>query len=169
MRSLICVAANFQDEEVIYPFYRLQEFSEVTVASADGNIVSGKYGTPARVTERFDSINTKDYDILIIPGGFECPDRLRIDDECLRIVQEMMADNKIVGAICHGPWVLISAKCTKNRNMTAYKAVHVDLENSGAILDETSPVVVDDKLVTSPHYKYNPDFMLAIHKLATLP
>ena len=113
MKSLICVAANFQDEEVVYPYYRLQEFSEVTVASSDGNIVNGKYGVPARVSSSFNQIEPDDFDILVIPGGFECPDRLRIDNDCLTIVRTMMDMNKIVGAICHGPWVLISAEGQK--------------------------------------------------------
>ena len=167
MRSLICVASNFQDEEVIYPFYKLQEFSEVTIASCDGKIVYGKYGVPARASKSFSEIDTNEYDVLIIPGGFECPDRLRIDDECIRIVQEMIDKNKVVGAICHGPWVLISANRTKGRDMTGYKAVHIDLSNSGANVLDSSDVVVDGNLVTAPHYKNNPQFMLAVQSLAT--
>ena len=50
--------------------------------------------------------------------------------------------------------------------MTAYKAVHIDLKNSGAIVQYDANVVVDGKLVTSPHYKDNPAFMSAIAKLA---
>ena len=85
MKSLIVVAENFQDEEFVYPFYKLNEFSNVTVASSNGQDKFGKYGVPARVNSKFSKINGSDYDILVIPGGFECPDRLRIDDECLKI------------------------------------------------------------------------------------
>ena len=53
--------------------------------------------------------------MLLIPGGFECPDRLRIDQDCLNIVRKCVEKN-LVAAICHGPWVLISAGVTKGNN-----------------------------------------------------
>jgi len=166
MKALIVVAENFQDEEFVYPYYRLQEFSAVTVASSDGKDRFGKYGVPARVTTAFKDVTGSDFDIVIIPGGFECPDRLRIDEDCLRIISEAASAKKIIAAICHGPWVLISAHLTKGKRLTGYKAIHIDLQNSGAIVDSESSVVTDENFVTAPHYKNNPEFMAAVAKLA---
>ena len=162
MNSLIVVAENFQDEEFVYPYYKLNEFSKVTVASSNGQDKFGKYGVPARVNSKFSDINGADYNILVIPGGFECPDRLRIDDECLRVVKECDQAKACIGAICHGPWVLISAGLTKGKKMTSYKAVHVDLENSGATVLRDQDVVVDNNYITAQHYKNSPEFMLQI-------
>ena len=163
-KALIVVAQNFQDEEFIYPYYKLKEFAEVSVASSDGKDRFGKYGVPARVTHKFTDIKTDDLDVLVIPGGFECPDRLRIDQDCLRIVKECVDKNVLVAAICHGPWVLISAKVTNGIAMTGYLAIHTDLANSGATLDSKSDVVVEENFITAQHYKNNPEFMLAIQK-----
>ena len=164
LRSLIVVAQNFQDEEFIYPYYKLKEFSEVSVASSDGEDRLGKYGVPARVTHKFSDIKTDNLDVLLIPGGFECPDRLRIDKECIRIVKECAEKNILIAAICHGPWVLISAKVTNGIPMTGYLATHTDLENSGAIIDSKNDVVVAENFITAQHYKNNPEFMLAVQK-----
>ncbi len=162
MKSLIVVAQNFQDEEFVYPYYKLQEFSEVYVASSDGKDRFGKYGVPARVTHKFSEINTDELDVIVIPGGFECPDRLRIDADCLKIVRECVEKKVLVAAICHGPWVLISAEVTKGIPMTGYLAIHTDLANSGAELDSQSGLVVTDNFITAQHYKNNPEFMMAV-------
>lgn len=168
MRSLILVDHNFQDEEFVYPYYRLQEFSTVVVASADGKDRLGKYGVPARVNSSFQEIDPQTIDVLIIPGGFECPDRLRINNECLTLVSQIFHQQSVVGAICHGPWVLISARLTSGYRMTSYKAVHIDLENSGALVQHDKNVVVDRHLVTAQHYKDNPAFMKEVANLAFL-
>ena len=128
MKSLIVVAQNFQDEEFVYPYYKLQEFSEVYVASSDGKDRFGKYGVPARVTHKFSEINTDELDVIVIPGGFECPDRLRIDADCLKIVRECVEKKVLVAAICHGPQSLINAEVVEGRTMTSYPAIKKDLE-----------------------------------------
>ena len=166
-KALIVVAQNFQDEEFVYPYYKLKEFAEVYVASSDGEDRFGKYGVPARVTHKFSEINVNELDLLMIPGGFECPDRLRIDQDCLKIVRECAEKNILIAAICHGPWVLISAGVTKGIPMTGYLALHTDLANSGAKLDSTNGLVETDNFITAQHYKNNPEFMLAVQKKLT--
>ena len=167
LKALIVVAQNFQDEEFVYPYYKLKEFADVSVASSDGKDRFGKYGVPARVTHKFSDIKTDELDVLVIPGGFECPDRLRIDQDCLKIVRECVEKNILVAAICHGPWVLISAGVTKGIPMTGYLAIHTDLSNSGAELDSNNDLVVTENFITAQHYRNNPEFMLAIqNKLA---
>src|SRR3546814_176711 len=88
------------------------------------------------------------YDALFIPGGLYNPDALRTDRQVLDFVRHFFDSGKPVGAICHGPQVLISAGLTKGRTMTGWKAIQIDLTNAGAeVRDEA--VVVDGGLVTS--------------------
>lgn len=163
-KALIVVAQNFQDEEFVYPYYKLKEFADVYVASSDGKDRFGKYGVPARVTHKFSEININELDVLLIPGGFECPDRLRIDQDCLNIVRKCVEKKILVAAICHGPWVLISAGVTKGIPMTGYLAIHTDLANSGAELDSKNELVVSENFISAQHYRNNPEFMLAVQK-----
>ncbi len=163
-KGVIIAAQNFQDEEFTYPYYRLLEDGFfVDVATPDKTAVFGKYGVPARPTVDTSDLKAADYDLVILPGGFESPDRLRIRKEVLDFVKEMYDTNKLVAAICHGPWICISAGIMKGKKATGYISIADDIRNAGATyLDEK--VVVDGNLITAPHYKNNGDFMKAIIK-----
>jgi len=88
------------------------------------------------------------YDALILPGGVINPDKLRTDENAVAFVQAFFEDKKPVGAICHGPQLLITAEVVKGKTMTSYPSVKIDLINAGANwVDEE--VVVDNGLVTS--------------------
>ena len=163
IQSVIITAPGFQDEELIYPYYRLLEADyNVDIATKDGNVVYGKYGVPARATKATTELLADNYDIVLLPGGFEAPDRVRLLPEVLTFLQKMDEQKKLIAAICHGPWILISANITKGRKMTAYWSIEADIRNSGADYQHKVPVVIDNNLITSPHYNYNSDFMRAI-------
>lgn len=157
--ALILVASGFQDEEFIYPLYRLQEAGfETLVATPSGDDVFGKFGVPARATMSISESVQLNPDLLYLPGGFESPDRVRLLPESGEVVRQ--ADNRgiPIGAICHGPWILISAGIVAGRQMTGYLSILVDLQNAGAIVPD-SPVVRDGNLVTADHYRNNGEFM----------
>ena len=161
-RVVIIVAQNFQDEEFVYPYYRiLEEDLRLDVATPGGQNMIGKYGVPARATMSTDDLKASDFDCVILPGGFESPDRLRIRPEVLRFVREMNEAGKLVAAICHGPWILISAGVVKGRKVTGYMSIADDLKNAGARYLEQD-LVIDGNLISAPHYKNNGDFMKAV-------
>ncbi|HNS20128.1 MAG TPA: type 1 glutamine amidotransferase domain-containing protein [Sedimentisphaerales bacterium] len=161
-RVVIIVAQNFQDEEFVYPYYRVQEEGmHLEVATPGGQNMIGKYGVPARATMSTDNLKASDFDGVILPGGFESPDRLRVRPEVLRFVREMDEAGKLVAAICHGPWVLISAGVVKGRRVTGYMSIADDLKNAGAKYVQED-LVVDGNLISAPHYKNNGVFMKAV-------
>ncbi len=160
-KAVIITGPNFQDEEFIYPFYRLLEAGmHVDVAVKDRVVVKGKYGVPAKPTIDVADLRVAEYDLVVLPGGHEAPDRVRQIREVLDFVKEMNDQGKVISSICHGPWIMISAKIVKGRRITGYIAIRDDIENAGAEYVE-GPVVVDGNLVTSPHYRYNGDWMKA--------
>ena len=162
-RTVIITGPGFQDEEVVYPYYRLlEEGFKVDIASKDGEIVYGKYGVPARTTMATIDLKVDNFDCVILPGGFEAPDRVRLLPEVLEFVRGMNEQNKLVAAICHGPWVMISAEVCKGRKMTAFWSIEADIKNSGAEYQHKVPVVIDNNFITSPHYNNNGDFMKAV-------
>ncbi|MGE0918218.1 type 1 glutamine amidotransferase domain-containing protein [Trichlorobacter lovleyi] len=161
-RVVIITATNFQDEEFVYPYYRLlEEGYTVAVATPGKENCTGKYGVPSRPTMDTADLRVDDFDAVILPGGFEAPDRLRIRKEVLEFVRGMSDQGKLVAAICHGPWICISAQIVRGRKMTGYIAVSDDLRNAGAEYIEAD-VVVDGNLITAPHYRNNGDFMKAV-------
>ena len=163
IRAVIITGPGFQDEEVIYPFYRLKEEGYlVELATKDGLVVHGKYGVPARATMKTLDLDSDKFDLVVLPGGFEAPDRVRLLPEVLEFVRQMDKKRKLIAAICHGPWIMISAGVTKGRKMTAFWSIEADIRNSGADYQHKVPVVIDGNVITSPHYDNNGDFMKAV-------
>ena len=75
---------------------------------------------------------------MVIPGGTVNADQLRIDENAKQIIQYFTDHAKPIAAICHAPWVLINAERIKDKNLTSYKSIRLDLENAGANwVDET--------------------------------
>ncbi len=93
-------------------------------------------------------VDASDYDGLVIPGGVANPDQLRADEDAVRFVRAFFEQDKPVGIICHGPWVLVEADVARGRTVTSWPSLQTDLRNAGATwVDEE--VVVDNGLVTS--------------------
>jgi protease I len=161
-RAVIITAPGFQDEEFVYPYYRLLEAGfRVDVATKDKATVHGKYGVPAVATVNATDLREPDYDLVVLPGGHEAPDRVRQIKEVLSFVRAMDESGKVVAALCHGPWIAISAGIVKGRRATCYQGMADDLRNAGAIYVDAA-VVEDGNLITAPHYRNNGDFMKAV-------
>lgn len=110
---------------------------------------------------RIDEVDADNYDGVIIPGGTKNPDYLRRNKQVLDFVHRINEMNKLVGAICHAGWVLISSKVIKNRRATSYFAIKDDMVNAGTIFED-SPVVIDGNLITSRKPDDLPYFMEAV-------
>jgi len=158
-RAIIITGPGFEDAEFIYPYYRLIEASfSVEVATSNDKTVVGKHGIATTPTINLATLDAQKFDLLVIPGGHEAPDRMRQVPEILSFTKEMYNLQKSISSICHGPWVLVSAGIIKGKKATCYKGCKDDLINAGAVyLDE--PVVVDGKLVTAQHFRDNPAWM----------
>jgi len=154
-KAIIVVGPAVEDTEFAYPFYRLQEdgFSVDTASNGAIDIVA-KHGLPIKVNADIKKLNAINYDLLIVPGGLESPDRLRQIPEMLQFIRDMHDAGKVISSVCHGPWVLISAGIVKEKKMTCYVGCKDDLINAGAEYKNES-VVSDGNLVTAPHFRDN--------------
>jgi protease I len=148
-RVLILAADLFEDMELLYPLFRLREEQvRVTVAGLDGHAVTGKKGYgPLDVDTTVDQVGERDFDALVIPGGF-APDKLRRSEVVLDLVRAFDAAGKPIAFICHAGWVPISAQVVKGRRATSVGAIRDDMVNAGVEwLDEA--VVVDGTLISA--------------------
>jgi protease I len=162
-RAVIITSTGFRDEEFTYPYYRLLEGDfTVDIATKSGETVYGKFGQPAKANKSVTEIKSTDYDLCLLPGGLEAPDHVRAWPEALKFIQEIDREGKVLAAICHAPWILISAGVVKGRKITAYWSMEADVRNSGAEYLHKAPVVIDGNIITSPHYDNNPQFMKAV-------
>ena len=164
MKILIMSADNFEDTELLVPYYRLQEEGiQVDIASLQKGTIKGKHGYTVMVDKTLGEINPKEYDFLILPGG-KAPGVLRKDIQALEIARHFFQEDKPVSAICHGPQILISAGLLKGRRSTSYKSVAQELKDAGAVYEDKE-VVVDRNLITSRQPSDIPAFLREIMKM----
>lgn len=154
-KAVIFVGPAVEDTEFAYPYYRLQEDDfTVDVASNGGGDVVAKHGLPIKVNADVKKVKAEDYDLLVVPGGLESPDRLRQIPEVLQFIRDMDAAGKVIASVCHGPWVLLSAGIVKGKKMTCYVGCKDDLINAGADYRNVN-VISDGNIVTAPHFRDN--------------
>jgi len=158
----VLVEFNYEDLELWYPLLRLREagFETFTVGPEEGKVYNSKHGYPCKADRSIDHVTSDSLDGLVIPGGW-CPDYLRRDKRFVDLVRNMVEANKPVATICHGAWMLCSAKCIKGRRLTSFIAIKDDVENAGGTYED-APVVVDGNLVTSRVPTDLPQFCAAL-------
>ncbi len=161
-KAAILVEALFNDYELWYPYYRLKEAgAEVHLVGPEAEkSYAGKDGTRATSDRAAEGLSSGGYDILVIPGGY-APDHMRRHNAMVSLVREMFGAGKVVAAICHAGWMLVSAGVLKGRTVTSFFAIKDDVTNAGATwVDEE--VVQDGNLITSRKPDDLPAFMRTI-------
>ena len=169
-RIVILVDNLYQEMELWYPYFRFQEAeAEVVLAGSEaGATYTSKLGYPAKSDVSYDQLVTKNFDGVIVPGGY-APDRIRRYAKANQFVRDMDAEGKLVAAICHGPWVLCSANVLRGREATSFFAIKDDVVNAGAHWKDAA-AVTDGNLVTSRTPEDLPAFCRAcIQVLAVIP
>jgi protease I len=92
--------------------------------------------------------DASDYDGLVVPGGVANPDFLRADEDAVAFVRAFVEAGKPVGAICHGPWMLVEADVVRGLEVTSFPSIKTDLRNAGGNWVDRE-VVVDKGVTTS--------------------
>jgi protease I len=160
-RVLMLVGPEYEDLEVWYPKLRLEEAGyEVLLAGLGERRYTGKWGYPCPTDGHVVDYPSDTLAGVIAPGGW-APDKLRRDPDVLRVVRELHEAGRLVGTICHGPWVLISAGIVRGRRLTSTVGIRDDVVNAGAEWID-APVVVDGHLVSSRVPKDLPAFGRAL-------
>ena len=164
-RIAVLLDTLYQEMEVWYPYFRLQEagVDVVFVAAEAGNVYGSKLGYPAKSDLSYDDASADEFDGVIVPGGY-APDHIRRYTNANDFVRDMDAQGKLVAAICHGPWVLCSANVLRGRKATSFFAIKDDVVNAGAEWEDAE-VVVDNNLVTSRKPEDLPAFCRAALKV----
>ena len=148
-KVLILIENNYQELEFWVPYYRLkEEGAEVTVVgSGSSRTYTSKYGYPVEVEKEAKDIDVSKYDGVVIPGGY-APDLMRRYPDMVRIVREAHQKGKVISAICHAGWMLVSAGILKGKKATGFFSIKDDLVNAGANYVDAE-VVRDGNLITS--------------------
>lgn len=152
-RVLIVATDGFEEWELFGPRQLLQEKgADVVLASLKLDPIQATIhddpGKTIRPDMTIDDANADDFDALILPGGVRNPDQLRTHGNVIALIKAFDRQKKPIGAICHGPWLLVEADLLGGRTATSWPSIRTDLRNAGAtIVDE--PAVTDGNIVTS--------------------
>jgi protease I len=149
----ILATDGFEQSELTEPKRALEE------AGATAHVISPKsgrirgwdhtdWGQEVSVDLTLEQARSDNYHKLVLPGGQINPDKLRLEPKAVEFVRAFFQAGKPVGAICHGPWMLVEADVVRGRTVTSWPSIRTDLKNAGAEWVDRE-VVVDQGLVTS--------------------
>ncbi|MFP3883589.1 MAG: type 1 glutamine amidotransferase domain-containing protein [Actinomycetota bacterium] len=155
----VLTADTFEDVELWYPYYRLQEAGhQVDLVGCEAETThEGKRGTVATTTVAAADLDASSLDAVVIPGGFS-PDYMRRCPDLVDLVREVGRDGKPTAAICHGPWMLASAGLLEAKDATSFHSIKDDIVNAGARWHDRE-VVRDGNIITSRSPDDLPAFM----------
>lgn len=161
-RVAVLVEKLYEDLELWYPVLRLREAgcAVKVVGPKAGESYASKHGYPAVADTSISQVGADDFDALIVPGGY-APDHMRRHRAMIDLVAAVARDGKPVAAICHGGWMLCSARCLEGRKITGFHSIRDDVENAGGVWQDAE-VVRDGNLITSRSPNDLPAFMAAI-------
>ncbi|MDF3152685.1 type 1 glutamine amidotransferase [Mesorhizobium sp. XAP10] len=152
-RVAILATNGFEQSELEVPLKKLREAgAEVDVVSLASGKIKGwdlkDWGREIPVDKTLDEARSDDYDAIVLPGGVINPDLLRVERKALDFIESFWSAKKVVGAICHAPWLLAKTGIVRGRRVTSYKSIKTDVINAGGLWEDTE-VVTDQGLVSS--------------------
>ena len=156
-RVLIVATDGFEEWELFGPREILQKRgAEVVLASPERSPIQATVhddpGKTIRPDLTLEQADAGDFDALILPGGVRNPDTLRLNHKAIALIRAFADLGKPIGAICHGPWLLVEADLIRGKKVTGWPSIWTDLKNAGGnVVDEAA--VTDGNIVTSR----NPD------------
>jgi protease I len=153
----VLVAEGVEDLEYWVTVMRLlEEGASVVSIGGDTDEHRGKNGLRVRADTTADQVSADELDALVVPGGW-APDKLRRDPAVVGLTRAVHDQGKVLGIICHGGLVAISAGIVAGRRATGSLGIKDDLVNAGATwVDE--PAFRDDTLVWGRVVADIPDF-----------
>ena len=138
----------YQELELWYPVLRMREAgARVNIVGTRKAVFHSKNGYAAEADMAVEDARPADFDAVIVPGGY-APDIMRRNAKLTAFVRDMHQQGKVVAAVCHAGWVLVSAGILKGKQATSVPAIKDDVINAGATWVDKE-VVVDGKLITS--------------------
>lgn len=148
MKALILSADDFEDTELLVPYYRLKEEDvEVDIVAPSRGIIRGKHGYEVEATHAPAEVAPDEYELLIIPGGLAA-EALSDNRAAVRIAEWFLEERKPIAAIYHGPLVLVATGLLEERHATCHASVAFALRAARVHYIDRE-VVVDDGRVTS--------------------
>lgn len=153
LRVAILATDGVEQAELVEPRKALKDAGANTtlISRKLGKIQGMKHDEKAdsfEVDQTLDKADPKNFDAVLLPGGVLNADAIRVEPAAQQFVRAIDQAGKPIAVICHGPWLLVSAKIIKGRKLTSYHTIQDDIRNAGADWADEE-VVRDGKWVSS--------------------
>lgn len=139
---------------------------DVVTAGLDDQLVRASHGVRIMPDTNLDEALTRDYDMVVLPGGLPGADNLNEDPRVKELLKKMANSERFTAAICAAPKVLANAGLLRGKKATAYPG-SLDSVNHQAQLVSGDAVVRDGKVITSRGPGTAMDFALALIEALT--
>lgn len=156
----VCVVLTdgFEEAEAIGTFAMMRRAGlMVDIFSLTEGNAMGRFGLTCTGLKPFSKLIGAEYDALVLPGG---PQYAALEKHAgvQALIQEFIAGEKVVAAICASPTILGRAGYLKGKNYTCFTAMNEDFGGhfTGGY------VAVDGNLITGQSAAASIDFGLAI-------
>lgn len=164
MRIAILVTDGFEQIELTSPKAALEKEGATTIIASDkkGQVQGFHHDKKADhflVDQVFDDIDPNDFDALLLPGGVQNSDAIRLNEPAQKFAQAMQKQGKPIAVICHGAWLLVSAGLVKGRTITSWPSLQDDIRNAGGTWVDQE-VTIHDNWISSR----KPDDLPAFNK-----
>jgi len=110
-----------------------------------GTLVTGANGITVQADMSIKNIISNDFDMMVLPGGWDGTYALAENKRVIELVQEFK-DKKIIGAMCAAPFVLKKAGVLGN-DYTCYPGAKDEIDHPG--YRDDLKVVIDGNVMTS--------------------
>ncbi len=120
--------------------------NDVTCAGLGGTSIEGAHGIKIQADQRLKNVNSRVFDGIVLPGGMPGTENLQRNSTLIQLVREFDATERLVGAICAAPLVLLDADILEGRSFTSYPSF---AERFTGLDYREQRVVRDENLITS--------------------
>lgn len=143
---LVLMAPGFEEIELTAPVDILRRLGiEVVTAGTESRNVAGAHGITLQADMLMVDVEAARFGGIVLPGG-PASWTLRDTPRVKKLVQEFMAAEKLVAAICAAPIALEAAGVLQGRRVTCYPDVKGDLVSAAEVTD--APAETDGNIVT---------------------
>lgn len=147
IKVLIPLAKGFEEIEAVSIIDVLRRADiEVIIAGVGRETVCGAHNIEITTQCLVSEVKSDELEMIILPGGWDGTKGLADDKDVQRLLQEMDAKGKMIGAICAAPYALHKAGVLKH-NYTCYPSVEDEIRLDGYTADKV--IVTDGNVMTS--------------------
>lgn len=158
MKICTILSNGFEEVEAIGTIALLKRSGlEVDIYALNNTKACGKHHLVISDLIKLESVNTSEYDALLLPGGPHYAE-LEANPKVKEIIIDFMNKEKLVCGICAAPTILGHMGYLKDKNYTCFTSMNEDF--GGTYIDQY--VVTDGNIITARSAAASIDFAFAI-------